>query len=432
MNSPSQHLGQGERRLLNQPGFMLIVALALGGGLAGIGGAMDTSAELLAPTGQLQVGRTSYHWVDESRPEPNTEARGAKRELTVYIWYPARKKGTEEKPAPYIPEIQALEVAIGKAALKREAGAAYDALFSARAHALADADLNPDLRKYPVLLFSHQLGGNALTYSMLAEELASWGYIVVGINHPYVAFAVISSDNKIIPFAESKWNMRGTTSEESLARERKNNDLCAVDMKFVLDQLERLNSGAVLSRFKGRMELAGVGVFGHSIGGRVAARTCQLEKRVKACLSLDGLARRRHFDENPDGSTLQQPFMIIRQPYKLPPDEVLVRMKKTRDQLIEENRHVRQDFFESVKAGSYDVSVKTPGINHQSFTDLPLLESGQSEETIKACRRAMEITRTYLRSFFDHHMLGRAAPLLEAGAAQPPEVEMTRYQFRAR
>jgi dienelactone hydrolase len=203
-------------------------------------------------------------------------------------------------------------------------------------------------------------------------------------------------------------------------------------MKFVLDQLERLNACAVASRFKGRMDFARVGAFGHSIGGRVAARTCQLEKRVKACLSLDGLARRLHFDENPDGSTLQQPFMVIRQPYKVPPDEVLARMKKTRDQLIEENRQARRDFFESVRAGSYDVSVKTPDINHQSFTDLPLLESGQSEETMKARRRALDLTRTYLRAFFDRHLLGGAAPLLEADAEQLPEVEMTRYQFRAR
>ncbi len=417
--------------LLKKPEFILIalLTLALGGIQIGLGGAKEMIVELLPPTGKLPVGRTSYHWVDESRQEPNTEAPNTKRELTAHIWYPAQK-GKDGKPAPYIPGISTFPAAFGEATLKREVGGAYDALFSARTHVTADAGLSPASRKYPVLLFSHQLGGNALIYSMLAEDLASWGYVVIGIDHPYVALAVISADNRIISFAALKWNAR-RTSEESLAFERKNNDLCAADLMFVLDQLERLNAGAISSRFKGRLDLAGVGAFGHSLGGRVAARTCQLDKRLKACLSLDGLARKPHFDEKPDGSTLQQPFMVIRQPYKVPPDEVLARMKKTREQQIEENRKIRQDFFESVKAGSYDLSVNTPGINHQSFSDLPLLESGQSEETMNARRTAMEITRKYIRAFFDRYVQGRKAPLLEAGAEKPLEVEMTRYQFRA-
>src|SRR5262245_66499886 len=67
MNALLRRLGCGGRELLKQPGCMLIaaLALALGGILTGIGAAEATSAELLPPTGQLPVGRTSYHWVLE-------------------------------------------------------------------------------------------------------------------------------------------------------------------------------------------------------------------------------------------------------------------------------------------------------------------------------------------------------------------------------
>src|SRR5262245_38292322 len=84
----------------------------------------STIVELLPPSGKSPTGRTSYHWVDEARQEPNVDAPGQKRELTVHIWYPAQKGG-EGKPAPYVPDILTFQTAFGAANLKREAGAAY-------------------------------------------------------------------------------------------------------------------------------------------------------------------------------------------------------------------------------------------------------------------------------------------------------------------
>jgi hypothetical protein len=39
------------------------------------------------------------------------------------------------------------------------------------------------------------------------------------------------------------------------------------DMAFVLDRLEQLNRSDASGRFTGRLALARVGVFGHSLGG---------------------------------------------------------------------------------------------------------------------------------------------------------------------
>src|SRR5262245_3323547 len=55
--------------------------------------------ELPAPTGKFAAGRTSFHWVDASRPEAMTDDPNDRRELMVTIWYPAESATGE--PAPY-------------------------------------------------------------------------------------------------------------------------------------------------------------------------------------------------------------------------------------------------------------------------------------------------------------------------------------------
>src|SRR4051812_4638652 len=40
-------------------------------------------------TGPYKVGRVSYEWVDQSRDETFASVPGLKRDLMVYIWFPA-------------------------------------------------------------------------------------------------------------------------------------------------------------------------------------------------------------------------------------------------------------------------------------------------------------------------------------------------------
>lgn len=45
--------------------------------------------ELPPPTGPYAIGRTTFHWTDETRPERESKREGEKRELLIYVWYPA-------------------------------------------------------------------------------------------------------------------------------------------------------------------------------------------------------------------------------------------------------------------------------------------------------------------------------------------------------
>ena len=202
---------------------------------------------------------------------------------------------------------------------------------------------------------------------------------------------------------------------------------------FVLNQLAQLESGAIPSTFQGRLDLVRIGVFGHSFGGRVAARACQLDNRLKAGIVCDGFGRNMTVDKDPDGSTVEQPMMV--QYARRVPLHGWARAQALLQtpgiDLEAELSVVRKEFCEGVKAGSYEVTLNTPGIVHESFSDMPLLESGQTEPTRRSRKRAMEITRSYTRAFFDRYLLGRPAPLLDDVPYSLEEVELTRHTFSA-
>ncbi len=109
-------------------------------------------------------------------------------------------------PAPYIPGFAGIQAALGEANLKEAAGEAYAALSSARMHVIADAPVAAASARYPVLLLSHGLRYSSLGYSMLAEDLASHGYVVVGVDHPATALVVLFPDQRTTRFSEAIWS----------------------------------------------------------------------------------------------------------------------------------------------------------------------------------------------------------------------------------
>ena len=382
--------------------------------------------ELLPPTGKFAIGRTSFHWIDPSRAQPDV----AKREILAHVWYPA-KPNTDAATVPYLPDFKALRAAVGEAELKGTAGPAYEALSKARTHAVADAELCLKLDKYPVVLLTHGLRYSALGYSILAEELASHGYVVVGVDHPATAFAMILPGDRTVIFDEKLWSQR-RSADDLRTFERTKVQECAEDLVFALNQLEPLNRGTPEERFTGRLDLARVGIVGHSFGGRVAARACQIDARLLACVLLDSFGRKMNVETNADGSTLLQPTMIqyARRVPKSGVGRALALLQNGGKDLEDELHPIRKEFCQSVKADSYELTLHLAGVSHETFSDIPLLESGQTEAMLKSRRHAMQLVRDYTRAFLNRHVNGSEAPLLDHPAAKPDEVELTRYTFR--
>ncbi|MEH2407969.1 alpha/beta hydrolase [Nostoc sp.] len=112
----------------------------------------------------------------------------------------------------------------------------------------------PNIQKTaPVIVISHGLGLDSSNFQYLATHLASYGFAVVVPNHP-------GSDAKQLHSL-----LNGHAIEVAEPSEFKDRPL---DVTYILNQLEKDNQSD--SRFKNRLNLQQVGVFGQSLGGYTA------------------------------------------------------------------------------------------------------------------------------------------------------------------
>jgi dienelactone hydrolase len=114
-------------------------------------------------------------------------------------------------------------------------------------------DAPPSL-KFPIIIFSHGVGGSRNGYAYLGEFWAGSGYLCVHVQH-------VGSDSSIfqdLPPSEFVAAMYRATVSPRNIRNR------PLDVTFTIDQLTKLNDDNPL--FKGRLDLDHIGVAGHSFG----------------------------------------------------------------------------------------------------------------------------------------------------------------------
>jgi len=140
---------------------------------------------------------------------------------------------------------------------------------------------------FPVIIFSHGLGGSREGYSYLGNHWASHGYVSVHVQH-------LGSDSAIwrdVPLAERMTAMRQATLNPQNALNR------PLDVAFAIDQLSKLNSDDPL--LKHRLDLDRIGVAGHSFGafttlaiagevfiGPTGNKRSEADSRVKAVIAM--------------------------------------------------------------------------------------------------------------------------------------------------
>ncbi|MDR3614522.1 MAG: hypothetical protein P4L53_13250 [Candidatus Obscuribacterales bacterium] len=113
---------------------------------------------------------------------------------------------------------------------------------------------------YPVVIFSHGLGGSRESASYFGAAMANNGYLCLALQHP-------GSDTSV--WMDSLQKGQGDIKEGVLSDMRKaaspeNLRLRVDDVKFVLNELERLNASA--GEWHHRLDLTKIGCSGHSFG----------------------------------------------------------------------------------------------------------------------------------------------------------------------
>ena len=340
------------------------------------------NSPLPQPTGPFAVGRMERLFTDSSRDILyRSVTNGA---LMTTIWYPAGEVGGRV-PGPYVNprEMQAWIELFQKYGLRVDA-AQIARLTNSPSYSFPGAPLSSHPRKFPVVLYAHGGVGLRTDNTGSAEELASHGFVVVSSSHGGTAGIELPDGTLVKPKLEFHLSGNDTNAIAVAVFQDETRDL-----RFVIDELERLNAGDRV--FAGRLDLDRLGVFGWSYGGAQAAELCNVERRCKAGVALDA-------GGNPNLSILRfnQPFLILAGPRGV--------------------EWGARQLFEQLRQDAWLVQIRDAG--HDEFGDAA--EFLRPSET----GRTQAIVRTYLVSFFTKYLKSEDGNELKAPLPHHPEIEL--------
>jgi hypothetical protein len=247
---------------------------------------------------------------------------------------------------------------------------------------------------HPTLVFAPGLGLSAADYTSLLEDLASFGYVVAGIDPTYSTDVVLSGD-RVVP---------------SINKARDNADysqlvsLWAADIRFVATMLTTLSRDSG-SPFGGHVDVQRIGFFGHSAGGAAATEACRMDESCVAAVDMDG-------DLAGDVAQLGlgKPFLFIGHDGATSSSALRSELRGVMRDAPQEN----------------GIIIEIRHTQHEDFTDRAAYFNFLGSQlgflgSIDGFR-ALEITRRYLRAAFGAWLLQRPDDVLIYSSAAYPEV----------
>ena len=309
------------------------------------------------------------------------------RELSVWIWYPTA--GTAGQKAPYLP------AAWADAANQVNGPAAF--LFqdnnSVQTNSIAGAQLEG---RPPVVVLMPGLGNSVPEYTTIAEDLASHGYAVVGIN--MTGSSLVGFPDGHLTYGTTQGSVNETNVTAWYPQAERVTTVWAKDAAFVVASLDKTPPGI------GALDFSGVAYVGHSLGGAASFEACRQDSHCATAVDLDGTLWTdvRH-------TGLQVPSLILRHP------------NATCDAFCEA---ANTDFAQVKATGTRLLTLQ--GSEHLNFSDSsvlfePALHPLGYLGPIDGAR-AILITRDVLRSFLDAPMRGAPAAAFESTVGRYSEL----------
>jgi dienelactone hydrolase len=335
---------------------------------------------------------------DASRPDPWAAGANA-RELMVSLWYPATP--SDGRRARYMtPAESGLQLTS-----RGITGVPQDALSTVRTNAVSDATPVGGQRSLPLVVLSPGFTNARSVLTALAEDLASHGYVAAGIDHTYESFATAFPDGRVTTCLARETPRRGPDFWEKVVTGR------ACDVSFVLNELTGAHPvwpGA------GLIDPSRMAMAGHSAGGAAAIAAMLTDSRIRAGIDMDGSTHARIPERG-----LSRPFLFLGKQSNYTPGDGGAVTTWERD----------WKFLTGWKRW-----LLVAGAVHASFTDLALLadQTGLDIGAALPGARSLDITRAYVRAFFDQHLSSRPQALLDEPSPRYPEVTFCSPQAETR
>jgi dienelactone hydrolase len=351
------------------------------------------------PTGPYPVGTASVWLTDTSRPDPWVSGVNA-RELMVSLWYPA--VSSDGQRARYMTPAES-ELQLTSRGIT---GIPPDTLSTTRTNAVSDARPAGHQHSLPLVVLSPGFTNSRSTLTALAEDLASHGYVVAGIDHTYESYATAFPDGRVTTCLAREAPRRD--GKEGVAASR------AADVRFVLDEL----TGAHLAwPGAGLIDPSAMAMAGHSAGGAAAIAAMLADSRIRAGIDMDGSTAAPI-----PGEGLARPFLFLGKQSNYTPGSGGA-VTTLRDWKLLRGAVVTWERDWELLTG-WKRWLVVAGAVHASFTDLALLADQAGIDTAAGLSgaRSLDITRAYVRAFFDQHLRGRPQALLDQPSARYPEV----------
>ena len=377
--------------------------------------------ELPVPTGVYKVGTSSYTLVDESRQEAYTNSANVHRELFIEVWYPASKS----TPKNELPPVKTLWNELYHGKLDR-ISFFMRYLKGVDTHSYLNLPIDLTNGPYPLIIYNHGLQMFTAQNTLLMEHLASHGYVVVSIAHPYESLRVNlpKAGTVIPPFLASRQNFqeamrwvaeasqpinqtRATIEQIDNREERAEimlnaiaqsnvNDIVALwadDTRLVLDHLLASPDSELF--FSKAIDSRRIGIMGMSVGGATATEVCKTDRRCVVGINVDGL-QYGHTNSLP----LTVPFLMMTSEDGAGLNEFLMLQSKN-------------DYFE--------FHIKSS--RHGNFTDFnyvwPFMKMTGQLGTIPK-ERMNDILNNVVLNFFNHYL--KDEPFSDFTSEEYPEV----------
>ena len=336
------------------------------------------------PTGRCGVGTMAWQWIDSTRTDTIGQAHLG-RHITAQVWYPS-ERGNNEVRAFYAPLVDTTASDYGRLMARVETHATMRAPFAA------------SLTTAPVVVLSTGRVMAAYDYSSIAEELASHGVIVVGVNSSLLSRMFLTDGNVIPPLPAPPLSVLQHFDSADVYFEPMVQAVTG-DLAFVLKRLSEIDqSDAVLRR---RLDLNRLGMMGHSNGAIAASRACASERRCQGFLGIEGTQTR---ELRKNGVTKPYALLISDQSLGFDAENVYRELGN--------------------RSGTHYTVLTVRGAGHNTFTDLLLIRPTLFSYHIEP-RRGVDITRGAVHAFFQAVLQDRSLlPTWTAPLASYSEVSV--------